>query len=164
MNKLNLVLFFIISYLTSNDGLPRRKALVPENQYIGNKYLSDTDLDSLIHKYLEKKAKTKLIPFEATFYSKEEVKGHMPSSGVRGSTLKDALVGNGLLQVAVDPKVIPMFTRFNVKLWDGGESVKAIALDVGGSVNGKIIDIFVDKNSEAILLGRKKVMVELENK
>jgi 3D (Asp-Asp-Asp) domain-containing protein len=119
----------------------------------------------MINKYLEERDKsTKLVPFEATFYSKEEVKGHIPSSGIRGSTLSQALKGNGLLQVAVDPKVIPMFTQFNVILeWDGGQSVKAIALDVGGSVKNYLIDIFVDKTSEAILLGRKKVMVQYLN-
>ncbi|RNA26606.1 peptidase M23 [Brachionus plicatilis] len=135
-----------------------KRALVPENFDYTD---TDTDLSSMIGEYLGGMDKrSRLFDFTATFYSKEEVQGHMPASGVRGSTLREALVGNGLLQVAVDPKIIPMFTRFNVRLWDGGESVKAIALDVGGSIKNRIIDIFVDKTSEAILLGRKKVYVE----
>lgn len=158
MNKYMIQILLLASLFDLiRSSVQKKRDLVPEN-------FDDTDLSSIIQEYLRGVDKrSRLVDFTATFYSKEEVQGHMPSSGVRGSTLREALVGNGLLQVAVDPKVIPMFTRFNVKLWDGGESVKAIALDVGGSVKNNIIDIFVDKTSEAILLGRKQVQVEFYN-
>lgn len=105
---------------------------------------------------------SRLIPIEATFYSKEETNNNLPATGVRGSTLSEAVRGNGLLQVAVDPNRIPLFTRFNVKLWDNGDSVPAIALDVGNKIVGRIIDIYVDTISEAINLGRKNVFLEFK--
>ena len=100
------------------------------------------------------------LSMTATFYSNEETKGQIPAGGVHGVTLKEAIRGDGLLQVATDPKLIPMYTRLKVKLWDG-ITVPAIALDIGNTVQNKIIDIFVDTNEEAINLGRKSVLVEV---
>ncbi|RNA26607.1 hypothetical protein BpHYR1_041147 [Brachionus plicatilis] len=67
--------------------------------------------------------------------------------------------GLGLLQVSVDPKVIPLYSRFRVKLWDGWTVVPAIALDVGPTK--RLIDIYVDKINEAIHYGIKKVQVQI---
>lgn len=128
---------------------------------------SDSLLDNLIEKYLEskryfkndQKPKTQWISFNASFYARERVKDNMPASGIRGTTLKEAIKGLGLLQVSVDPREIPLYSRFRVKLWDGWTIVPAIALDVGPTK--RLIDIYVDKISEAINYGIKRVQVQI---
>jgi 3D (Asp-Asp-Asp) domain-containing protein len=97
---------------------------------------------------------------EATFYSREETGSQPPSSGIFGSTLREALAGQGRVQCAVDPTVIPMLTDFTLILWDG-QQVPAKALDVGTAIKGQIIDICVDTINEAINLGRQRVTVIL---
>ena len=96
------------------------------------------------------------LNLEATFYSREETQGHPPATGIFGSTLQETINGQGRLQCAVDPEVIPLQTEFTLKLWDGTE-VPAAALDVGTAIIGEIVDIFVDTVDEAINLGRKNV-------
>jgi 3D (Asp-Asp-Asp) domain-containing protein len=96
---------------------------------------------------------------KATFYSAEEVRGHMPAGGVRGVTLSQAIRGDGLLQVATDPRYIPMYTRMKV-VWEGVR-IPAIAVDIGGGVNGNMVDIFVDTNKEAINYGVMPIYVEI---
>lgn len=96
------------------------------------------------------------LTLKATFYSREETQGHLPASGIPGATLQEALGGEGLLQCAIDPDVIPMLSEFTITLWNGNE-VRAKALDVGTAIKGNIIDIFVDTNAEAIELGVKEV-------
>lgn len=99
----------------------------------------------------------KYVSFNATFYSREETHNNLPASGVRGSTLKEAQRGYGLLQVSVNPNQIPLFSRLNILLWDQ-TSVSGIALDVGPT---KTVDIYVDTITEAINFGVKKVMLEI---
>ncbi len=96
------------------------------------------------------------LTLEATFYSREETQGHPPSTGMFGVTLEEARRGEGLLQCAVDPDVIPLLTEFSLRLWDNTE-ISAKALDIGTAIKGNIIDIFVDTVEEAINLGRKPV-------
>lgn len=97
------------------------------------------------------------ISYRATFYSREETNNNLPSSGVRGSTLDEALRGYGLLQVSVDPNEIPLFTRMTIVLWNN-TVVNAMALDTG---TPRSIDIYVNTIQEAIELGVKKVGVEI---
>ncbi|MUG91318.1 LysM peptidoglycan-binding domain-containing protein [Scytonema sp. UIC 10036] len=97
---------------------------------------------------------------EATFYSREETKGHPPATGIHGATLQEALSGRGRIQCAVDPNVIPLLKEFTIILWDGRQ-VPATALDKGTAIIGNKIDIFVDTIQEAIHLGRKQVQVIL---
>ena len=122
-----------------------------------------TDSDDLIDEYLEAKRKaqeTQWVSFKSSFYSREEVNDNMPASGIRGVTLKEAKKGLGRLQVSVDPKQIPLYTRFKVKLWDGWTVIPAMALDIGPHL---IIDIYVDNVTEAINYGIKNVKVMFEN-
>lgn len=104
----------------------------------------------------EVKSQPRKIVMDASFYSPEETNNQLPATGVRGATLSQALSGKGLLQVAVDPAVIPLNSEFNIALWDG-RTVKAKALDTGSAIKGNVIDIYTDSVKEAINLGRKVV-------
>lgn len=126
---------------------------------------SESLLDNLINNFLESKRyfksnpQNKWISFNASFYARERVRDNMPASGIRGSTLKEAMRGYGLLQVSVDPKEVPLFSRFRIKLWDGWTVVPAIALDIGPTK--RLIDIYVDKINEAINYGIKRVQIQI---
>lgn len=96
------------------------------------------------------------LNLQATFYSREETQGHPPATGIFGSTLREALSGQGPLQCAVDPNIIALKTNFTLILWDGRQ-VQAAALDIGTAIIGNKIDIFVDTVNEAINLGVKSV-------
>jgi 3D (Asp-Asp-Asp) domain-containing protein len=108
------------------------------------------DIDNIKHEFY----------MAATFYSREETNNNIPAGGVRGSTLKEAKQGEGVLQVATDPKVIPMYTKMKIKLWDG-DLVNAMAIDIGSAIKDKLIDIYVDTIDEAINLGRRSVLVKI---
>lgn len=56
--------------------------------------------------------------------------------------------------VAVDPKVIPFYTKMYIPGYGIGT-----AGDTGGSIKGKIIDLFFDSYSDAIQWGRKDVEI-----
>ncbi len=109
---------------------------------------------------------TTQLNLTATFYSKEQSTlpdgtVQPPATGEFGKTLKEALAGQGLLQCAVDPTVIALKTVFTLRLWDG-QQVSAKALDIGTSIKGNKIDIYVDSNHEAIDLGVKSVTAFLD--
>lgn len=56
--------------------------------------------------------------------------------------------------IAVDPKVIPLGTRMYI---DGYGY--ATAMDIGGSIKGNRIDVFLDTKEECMKWGRRKVQV-----
>ena len=58
--------------------------------------------------------------------------------------------------IAVDPKMIPLGT----KVWVEGYGI-AIAGDIGGSIKGNKIDIFVKTKNIASKWGRKKVTIKI---
>lgn len=58
--------------------------------------------------------------------------------------------------VAVDPRVIPLGTKVHV---DGFGD--AIALDTGGVIHGKIMDLMMETEQEAINWGRRSVKVTI---
>ncbi|WP_035511125.1 LysM peptidoglycan-binding and 3D domain-containing protein [Halobacillus karajensis] len=58
--------------------------------------------------------------------------------------------------IAVDPNVIPLGSEVYVEGYG-----KAIAGDVGGSINGNRIDVFMPEKSDAIDFGRKTVEVKV---
>ncbi|MFP4575603.1 MAG: glycoside hydrolase family 19 protein [Coleofasciculus sp.] len=101
------------------------------------------------------------LQLQATFYSREQSTHpdgtvQPPATGEFGKTLTEALAGQGFLQCAVDPNVIPLKTVFTLILWDG-QQVSAKALDIGTAIKGNKIDIYVDTNTEAINLGVQSV-------
>lgn len=62
--------------------------------------------------------------------------------------------------VAVDPKVIPYFTKMYIVSEDGVYDYgEASAEDCGGVIKGKIIDLFFDTESECWQFGRRDIQV-----
>jgi 3D (Asp-Asp-Asp) domain-containing protein len=59
--------------------------------------------------------------------------------------------------VAVDPKVIPLGTRLWVEGYGPG-----IAVDTGGAIRGRKVDLFMTSRSECLNFGRRVVMVRIE--
>ena len=58
--------------------------------------------------------------------------------------------------VAVDPNVIPLGT----KIWVEGYG-EAEALDTGGAIKGKIIDVYFPSHQQALEWGRKRVTIKI---
>lgn len=65
--------------------------------------------------------------------------------------------------IAVDPSVIPLYSIVAVTLADG-TTFTAQALDTGGAINGRDIDLLVASESEAWEFGRQSVEIELIRK
>lgn len=62
--------------------------------------------------------------------------------------------------VAVDPKVIPYFTKMYIVSKDGVYDYgEASAEDCGGAIKGKIIDLFFNTESECWQFGRRDILV-----
>jgi 3D (Asp-Asp-Asp) domain-containing protein len=59
--------------------------------------------------------------------------------------------------VAVDPKVIPLGTRLWVEGYGPG-----IAVDTGGAIRGKRVDLYMASRGECISWGRRVVRVRIE--
>lgn len=68
----------------------------------------------------------------------------------------------GYRVVAVDPDVIPLETRFTVRLASGYEFA-AIALDTGGAIKGAKIDVLVADLDDAKQFGRQAVEIRINN-
>jgi 3D (Asp-Asp-Asp) domain-containing protein len=61
--------------------------------------------------------------------------------------------------IAVDPNVIPLGSKVEVEGYG-----MAIAADIGGSINGKSIDVFIPNYDDALQWGRKNVKVTVYEK
>jgi 3D (Asp-Asp-Asp) domain-containing protein len=62
--------------------------------------------------------------------------------------------------VAVDPRVIPYFTKMYIVTQDGAYDYGiASAEDCGGAVKGKIIDLYFDTLAECVQFGRRDIVV-----
>lgn len=87
---------------------------------------------------------TKVITVTATAYT--------ASSSARTATgTKPRRNPDGWSTISVDPRVIPLGTKVYVEGYG-----YAIAEDVGGAVNGNIIDVFLSSRSSCINWGRKR--------
>lgn len=64
---------------------------------------------------------------------------------------------NGKRIIAVDPKVIPLYSLVQVSY--EGNSFQAYAIDTGGDIKNNRIDILMDSEQEANAFGRKTVRV-----
>ena len=88
------------------------------------------------------------------------------STGCIGITASGYDVSNtiytsdGFRIIATDKSQIPMYSIAQVTLADG-TTFKAQALDTGGAIRGKRIDILVASRDEAMRLGRQDVEIEI---
>jgi 3D (Asp-Asp-Asp) domain-containing protein len=84
--------------------------------------------------------------------------GKMPGDSGYGITATGKRVQKGV--IAVDPRVIPLYTRVYVEI--NGRTPDygfAVAADVGGAIKGNKIDLFYDDIQYAKHFGVKKVKV-----
>ena len=86
------------------------------------------------------------------------------NSGCSGRTATGYDVSNtiyydGMRIIAVDPNVIKLGSIVEIRT--PTESFRAIALDTGGSIKGKTIDILVDSNAEANRWGKRSVQLRV---
>lgn len=98
---------------------------------------------------LTSRSEIEILVMEATAYTMSSEEG--TADGITATGTK---VHRGV--VAVDPQVIPLGTR----LWIEGYG-EAVALDTGGAIRGKHIDLYMDTEEEALRWGRRKVRVKI---
>lgn len=88
----------------------------------------------------------------------------MCDSGCTGKTatgidVRNTVYYQGMRIVATDPNVIPTWSIIQFDM--NGQKVKAIALDTGGYIKGRKIDMLVGSTDEAWKLGRGVRQVEI---
>lgn len=88
---------------------------------------------------------SKVMMMEATAYA-----GH----GITASGNPTSRNPNGYSTIAVDPRVIPMYSKVYVEGYG-----YAIALDTGGAIQGNRIDLFMNSEAECNSWGRRTVKV-----
>jgi 3D (Asp-Asp-Asp) domain-containing protein len=98
----------------------------------------------------------KATVFEATAYTA------FCDTGCTGVTATGYDVSNrttidGMVVIATDPNVIPMYSIVKIRTED--ETFTAIALDTGGAIKGHRIDVLVSNSDKAWNFGRQKVSV-----
>ena len=81
---------------------------------------------------------------------------YYPGGGIQGGhlTATGHRVRRGI--IAVDPRIIPLYTRVYVEGY--GE---AIALDTGGAIKGHKIDLAMETHRQAYGWGRRKVKITI---
>lgn len=104
---------------------------------------------------------SKVITVSATAYTLDpaETGGKEPGHPLYGITRSGLPAGPGV--IAVDPSVIPLFTRVYVETADGSwlDYGMSIAGDTGSAIQGNKIDLFMWDKSEALRWGQRKVRV-----
>jgi 3D (Asp-Asp-Asp) domain-containing protein len=88
---------------------------------------------------------TNLQAFKATAYC------------LKGRTASGGGVRRGI--VAADPRVLPLGTRIYMSA--GPYSGTYVVADTGGAVKGRILDVWVPNQAEAMRFGRRKVTVSV---
>lgn len=103
----------------------------------------------------------KSIVMEATAYTldPEECGGKEPGDPGYGITRSGLPAERGL--IAVDPSVIPLFTKIYIETLDGRfiDYGMSLAADTGSAIIGNRIDLFMEDKTEALLWGRRDVKV-----
>jgi 3D (Asp-Asp-Asp) domain-containing protein len=77
-----------------------------------------------------------------------------------GVDVRSSIYYEGDRVIAVDPAVIPLGSRVEVRLADGA-TFTARAIDTGGAINGHIIDLLVETEAEAWAFGRQSVELRI---
>lgn len=106
---------------------------------------------------------SKVIEMEATAYTASfKDTGKHPDHPEFGITYTGMKAREGI--IAVDPKVIPLYTKVYVDVLGNTEDYGfAIAADIGSGVKGKQIDLYLDTQEAVDKWGRKKVKVYILN-
>ena len=76
-----------------------------------------------------------------------------------GYNVRGSIYVDGMRVIAVDPNVIPLYSIVEVST--PYETFKAIALDTGGAIKGRKVDILVADKKTAYSLGRHTVYVKV---
>lgn len=78
----------------------------------------------------------------------------------QGIDVRNTIYHNGLRVIAVDPSVISFGSVVQIKREDGTK-FKAIALDKGGAIKGKLVDLLVTDRQTALNNGREKIQIRV---
>ncbi|MDX1359484.1 MAG: 3D domain-containing protein, partial [Clostridia bacterium] len=104
---------------------------------------------------------SKVLTMSATAYTLDpaECGGKEPGDPGYGITKSGLPAEPGV--IAVDPDVIPLFTRIYIETADGSwvDYGMAIAADIGSAIQGMEVDLFMWDKSEALRWGRRNVRV-----
>lgn len=95
-------------------------------------------------------ARDSAVPARAWYRLKvDAVAYHLPGRTASGLPVRKGVV-------AVDPKVIPLFTRMHVPGYG-----PAIAADVGTAIKGRVIDLWMPSHAAARKWGRRTVTITI---
>ncbi|WP_368914741.1 3D domain-containing protein [Exiguobacterium acetylicum] len=102
------------------------------------------------------------VTFETTAYTTNpENNGSRLYNGraltASGYDVTNTITYKGRRIVAVDPSIVPLGTKVHVEGFGD-----AIALDTGGAIRGRIMDLLVGSKQEALEWGRRQVTVTFE--
>lgn len=98
--------------------------------------------------------------FEMTAYT-SDCKGCIGITKTGYDVRNTIYYDDGSRIVAVDPNVIELHSRLRITM-PNGEVIEAIALDTGGAIKGRRLDLLVENREKArVEVGRKRVKVEL---
>ncbi|WP_054955020.1 3D domain-containing protein [Paenibacillus dakarensis] len=78
-----------------------------------------------------------------------------------GLDVRQHIEVDGRRVCAVDPAVIPLSTALTIRLADGSE-IAAIALDTGGAIKGRKVDVLMARESDAWDFGRQAVSIKID--
>lgn len=104
---------------------------------------------------------SKVMEMDATAYTLDPIEcgGKEPGHPLYGITRSGLPAARG--RIAVDPSVIPLFTKVYVESLDGRflDYGMSVAADTGSAIVGNIIDLYMEEKAEALRWGRRKVRV-----
>lgn len=137
-NAITLMLLMLILLIPV-----KTQAAEQKEQYI----TTESGNEKKIVKYKYKWKTVKVKKKKKKYLGKFKIVHYSPSDGTITASGTKAKVGK---TIAVDPKKIPLGSK--VKISGYGERT---AEDTGGGIKGKIIDVYVNSNAEAIKKGVK---------
>lgn len=100
----------------------------------------------------------KVMNMKATAYTaSEEDTGKSPGDPGFGITYTGRVAREGV--IAVDPRVIPLYSRVYVEVPGSDDYGYATALDIGSAIKGNVIDLYFNSKKTVSDWGRRKVNV-----
>lgn len=114
----------------------------------------------------EKKKEQQVVSRSSNYQSNYEMTHYTAfcDTGCAGITAAGVDVSSTIhyqgLRIVAAPPNIPLYTKLRITYADGTR-IDAIALDRGGAIKGKLLDLLVSSKEEAYRLGRQQVKVEI---